>query len=512
MAIPDIFRAFANLLRSATPGFLMGRDPYRSRDVQLVMSTYGVGSSDPERMAPDEIWKTQPHLRTVVTFIAENVAQLGMHAFRLDGEERARVRDGLVADWLRRPNSEQTFTEFIEQLVGELSLYDSAWVWVAQPTNREAKETRVIPTKWVTTRENAFGMIESVSFQDPLNDGHRVEVDPSEMCRFTSWAPGAASGGVSKVETLRLILSEQHAAWMERNQVARRKGRMAGFFRRPKDAADWDDAARQRFMRMARDYMGNDGARAGEDMLLEDGMSYERATRTAAESQWAESVKLSLETCAQVFHINPTMVGVLDNANYSNVKEFRQSLYTDTLGPIIRKIEDRFNSFLLPALGIEPDVFVEFNVEAKLRGSFEERTAIMSKATGGPWMTRNETRKLSNLPPIEGGDELIVPANVLVGGLASPLDGGEGRPAEPKAQAAVVAASWFERMKRSVEPRKASGVPWWDPGRWKRELETDLVKAGIDAMLAASWSAEATFEAEEFFQGGPAPKITEGTL
>ena len=27
------------------------------------------------------------------------------------------------------------------------------------------------------------------------------------------------------------------------------------------------------------------------------------------------------------------MVGVLDQANYSNVREFRKSLYSDTLGP-----------------------------------------------------------------------------------------------------------------------------------------------------------------------------------
>jgi hypothetical protein len=39
-----------------------------------------------------------------------------------------------------------------------------------------------------------------------------------------------------------------------------------------------------------------------------------------------------------VYFINPTMVGILDNANYSNVREFRKALYGDNLGPEIERI------------------------------------------------------------------------------------------------------------------------------------------------------------------------------
>src|SRR5690606_12475527 len=36
--------------------------------------------------------------------------------------------------------------------------------------------------------------------------------------------------------------------------------------------------------------------------------------------------------------------------------------------------------------------------------------------------TRNEARARANLPAIDGGDELVTPLNVIVGGLASPRD------------------------------------------------------------------------------------------
>ena len=54
---------------------------------------------------------------------------------------------------------------------------------------------------------------------------------------------------------------------------------------------------------------------------------------------------------ANAFHVNPTMVGILDNANYSNVREFRKMLYGDTLGPLIAEIESTLNAFLIPIMG-----------------------------------------------------------------------------------------------------------------------------------------------------------------
>jgi hypothetical protein len=54
-------------------------------------------------------------------------------------------------------------------------------------------------------------------------------------------------------------------------------------------------------------------------------------------------------------------------------------------------------------------------------------------------MTRNEARATQNMPAVEGGDELIIPLNVLIGGQANPQDSapgsGTGGGALPEAQA-----------------------------------------------------------------------------
>jgi hypothetical protein len=78
---------------------------------------------------------------------------------------------------------------------------------------------------------------------------------------------------------------------------------------------------------------------------------------------------------------------------------------------------------------------VEANVASKLRGSFEEQASLLQTAVGGPYMTRAEARTVQNLPHLDGTDELIVPLNVVVGGLASPTDTAPkaGGPPVPKA-------------------------------------------------------------------------------
>lgn len=127
-------------------------------------------------------------------------------------------------------------------------------------------------------------------------------------------------------------------------------------------------------------------------------------------------------------------------------------------------------------------------------------------------MTRDEARAQFNLPHIDGADELIVPLNVVEGGLASPRDTDptidrlsaapetkcdcaahkstsevsyKAEPLEEESVAMVECfAKFFERQSRSVLPKlraaKASGVltkdadDWWDVTRWDRELEQDL--------------------------------------
>lgn len=463
---------FTRMLANKQTGQVAGEFNGQEVTAYAFMSDDGI-----EGHTIESLWKTQPHLRTVVGFIARQMSQLTLKLYERDGDKIKRVRDGVIAERLRTANEDETFSELLYSLVAEWALWDDAYL-VLMPDDT----MRVFPKKWVTPKKrNAFQVD---GYKVVTNDGKTLELTKDRVFRFKGWTPTDPLAATSPVHTLKLMLEEQHSARMFRKQVWKRGGRFGGWLYRPAGAPHWDDGARGRFDRMWQAFTGNGGSRAGDAPLLEDGMEY-RSNRVASkEDQWLESVRASLEMCAQVYYINPTMVGLLDNANFSNVREFRRSLYGDSLGPIVKKIEDRFNSFILPALGAKSNQYVEFNVEAKLRGSFEEQAKVVSTATGAPWQTVNEARKLFNLSPVEGGDDMVRPLNVLFGGQASPQDGGAATDAKEAVERFIIRQS-----KAVCSKRDAGARDWWDGARWNRELTADLVKAGMGPDVASDVAA-----------------------
>ena len=464
---------------------------YNGQPVTVFMNHSGIPDA-PGNLPPEVLWRTQPHLRTVVDFICRNVSQLGLHTFERNGEDRKRDRDSDLARLLRRPNPQMTTYDLIYDLVGNLSLHSRAY-WFIFRTIDDEWELQPFPAPWVTVEYDTFWAPKKYVVQPPNKDGKKVSFTPDRVLDFGQWSPVPGQSS-SPIDSLRLVLEEQHHSRKHRVQLWRRNGRVGSYISRPADAPTWTRSDRQRFYKMYESFTGDGGSRAGGVPLLEEGMEIKQTKFTSADEEWAASVKLSLETVAQVYQVNPTMVGVLDNANYSNVKEFNKSLYTNTLGPLIRMIELRLNTFLLPMLGIDSDrYFVEFNVNEKLRGSFEEQAAVASSAVGAPYMTRNEMRKLNNLPALDNADDLVTPLNLST---SSSTDSPE-EPADDPEEAPLTEAekSVIDRhIDRATRVYKASKQ--WNRERFDRELAADLKSVGgrTDLVTGVNNDLERTLE------------------
>jgi HK97 family phage portal protein len=436
-------------------------------------------------MSPAEMWRTQPYLRTVVTFLSRNIAQLGLQAFQRAGEnDRVRLRDG-VAEVLARPNRATTSYELVYGLVADLALYDVAY-WLTSPDPTQPLSR--LPVTWVTPHGgDALG---PEKYRVRINDrGEAVDIPADQVLAFHGWSPEALSDGSSPVAALRELLAEQVQAARYRELVWRRGGKVGSVLTRPADAPEWSDDARKQFKADWEARFTGTGPNVGGTPLLEDGMSLSRVDFSAHEMQFIEGSRLALNTVASVYHINPTMIGLLDNANYSNVREFRRMLYGDTLGPILAQIEDRLNAFLVPLFDSRPDVYVEFNIEEKLQGSFEEQTTALQASVGRPWMTANEARALRNMPAVDDGEGLVTPLNVLVGGQAAPnapippkgLEQGTRKGnlfllkaviTDRQADALTVVLARFFKRQQDADRYGRGGT--WDEDRWNRELAKDL--------------------------------------
>lgn len=346
--------------------------------------------------------------------LARNVAQLGVHTYRIDEDGgRERVRDHALPKLISRPNPQDTTFDFVQRLVGSLALYDRALVWVTPDAVGEPAELRVIPETWIVeTTDSIPFRVGSYVLQPESSPESRVTVPASDVIEFHGWNPTDLRIGASPIPCLKSVLAEQIQAQSFRRQMWENGGRVGSYLTRPKDAPAWSNEGRKRFKSGWTAAYTGDGAKVGGVPVLEDGMELKRVGFSAKEDDYVEGSKLALTTVASVFHVNPTMIGLLDNANYSNVREFRRGLYGDTLGPIIAMIEARLNADLVTRFSDTQNMYVEFNIREKLEGNFEEQAAQLASALSAGYMTPNEVRARLNMPALPGGDVLRAPLNM----------------------------------------------------------------------------------------------------
>lgn len=372
-------------------------------------------------MTYEAIWKAQPALRTVISFLARNVAQLGIDPYRRKGDnDREKLRDHPLSRLLEDPFPGSKWTKYrlMAWTVSEYCIYDCAY-WLKGRADDGQPTLIPVPRRYIEPIGESPFFPEF--YRITGTKGYR-DLDPEQVVHFFGYNPEDPRQGVSPIETLRQILAEEFAANSFREKMWRNGAWVGGVITRPEKAPRWSDEARMRFRTDWRAQYSADGADAGGTPVLEDGMTYQTTGITAQEAQYIEARKLTREEVAVQYHVNPAMLGLMDKTSGADMPEIHKMLYADTLGPMLTAFAQDIERQVLPDLSPNRDVYVEFNLAEKLRGSFEEQAAAISSSVGGPWMTRSEARARHNLPHLTEADELITPLNVTAGGLASPRD------------------------------------------------------------------------------------------
>ena len=448
-----------------------------------------------------QLYATQANLHAVVSFLADSVSQLPLKVYSRSGEnDRQRDRESVAAKLLYRPNADQTAYEFWNATVTELLLMGVSTVWVLPDTESQSGyQLRLIPKEWIMDSERKTNYApDSIRIMTNIG-GEFIDIPRTEFVQFRMYSPGNPGGYQSPLAALRQTLNEQIQADKFRTEIWASSGRFNSYLTRPANVQPWSDEQRKAFVTAFREGWGKGGSNAGKIPLLEDGMDIKPYQFNAKEAQYAETKQLSREDVAAAYHVNPSLIWHTTTQTYASAKDNARALYADCLGPTLQMLQQRVNAFLLPMVGADPSLYVEFDLTEKLKGSFEERAAILQASVGGPWMTRNEARADNNLPPVDGGDELITPLNVITGGRASPQDSApksaelklitpshrkdrddtiriKGKSDEQDdADVAAILKKFFERQAKSILPKIGAGRDWWDEDRWDEELVEDLL-------------------------------------
>ncbi len=150
------------------------------------------------------------------------------------------------------------------------------------------------------------------------------------------------------------------------------------------------------------------GMKANRTMILESGAKFSVVSLSNKDAQFLETRGFSRSEICGIFRVPPHMVADLSRSTNNNIEQQALEFIMHGVVPALRRDESVWNSTELRGTGY----FLEYNVDALIRGDFKTRMDGYTAAIQHALMTPNEARAKENWPPQEFGDKLLMMSNV----------------------------------------------------------------------------------------------------
>lgn len=350
-----------------------------------------------------QIYRLQLWVNSVIDKLSYNTARLPLKVYRRVESGREEARDTPYAQLIRRPNPKHDPFFFWLWTASTFFVYGEAmWMKIRGRDGRPSELWPLHPANVKTREENGelyyffYGGISSTEPQWAIPVG--------DIVHFKTYNPDTTQRGVSKIEPLRQTLLNEDSARRATASFWARGARPSVALAHPGKLTD--DAMKR--LKMRWDEIASGADRTGSSVVLEEGMDAKIISLNQEEAQYIETRKLNREEVCGAYDVPPPAVHILDRATYSNITEQMRSIYRDTMAPKLSLFESALDSQLRPDFVKDDSLYAEFLLDEVLRGDFEARADAKQKAVGAAQLTPNEGRKMDNLPPVEGGDQLFI--------------------------------------------------------------------------------------------------------
>lgn len=390
-----------------------------------------------------------------VRVISEDIASLPFFVYQRT--ERGRVKADkhaiyrLLHDW---PNEDMTPMAFKEAMMYSVLLNGNAYAYINKMNSvpfellplhpGKVKVERDKRTGVVTYRANVGGEWRNVPTDrmfhlKGLGDDGLLGKSPIEQC--------AQAFGVA------LAIDKFSASFFG-------KGALLAGYLKTTTTGKLDEGVRAELKNSWAEMMsGNENAHGVPVLPLN--LEYVPLGVNPEQCQFLQSKAYSAVDIARIFRLSPTKIGDLTKSNYNTLEAAGIDHVRSTLRPYLLRWEQEANRKLF--LEAErPTYYAEFEPAALMRGDTAQQNADFALGLQWGWYSRNEVRRMKNLPEIEGGNLFNMPLNM------APLN--EVAKAEEEAKEALPA----DEPKEPEEPAK-EGEPQAEPSSNEADRFAPLV-------------------------------------
>ncbi|WP_235199454.1 phage portal protein [Sphingomonas sp. RIT328] len=340
--------------------------------------------------------------------VAGTISSLPLIVYK-DGpnETRSRFKAHPLYQLLQySPNADQTALDFWQFMCVSLELWGNAYARIERGAGNRIVALTPVRPELVKVRRADDG---SIRYRY-VDAGKAIDIGQDEMFHIRGFG-GSPMGGLSTLsfgrQSFGLALATDEAA----AQIYKNGLRPSGVLT-TKDQRTLSKEQREDVYKYVVEPMAGDNS--GRPLVLEAGLEWKSIQMSSADAEVIQSRQFSVEDGCRWFGVPPHMVG-----HTTNTTSWGSGLEQQTIGFLIFTLRERLKrieqaiikQLLTPAERLT--ITVEFNFEGLLRADSAARASFYSQMVQNGIMTRNEVRRLENLPPLDGGDDLTIQSNMI---------------------------------------------------------------------------------------------------
>ncbi len=159
---------------------------------------------------------------------------------------------------------------------------------------------------------------------------------------------------------------------------------------------------------------GANGSSQGGIAILDADLKYKVMQMNSTDAELLTTRKFQIAEIARYFDMPLHKIQEMANSTFNNVENQNIDYVTDTLTPWMVRFQQEIRMKLLPA---QSPFFAEFNAWSLTKGDLKAQGDFYQVLLGGsntPGIAKpNEVRRLIGLNPIEGGEILYAPLNLV---------------------------------------------------------------------------------------------------
>ena len=402
--------------------FTPAQKPILTKEQGPMVGYFGVNSSASKMFKYDDL-AVEGYLKNAIVFRCVSEISKGASAvpFMLkSGDDIIESHPAMAL--LNRPNPLQSYSEFFNSLYGYLLLSGNSYVMRITGIGGAPKELHLLrPDRIEIKGRNGAVFPERYEYSINGKVQSVYDVDQengfSDLKQVKLWHPMDDYYGCSPLTAAATEVDQHNSETRHNINLLENGARPSGaVIFKPKDDQGYQmqlsESQRQQLLTdLNQRFQGSKNA--GRPLLLEGDFDWREMGLSPRDMDFLNMKHMSATDIALCFGVPSQLVGVPDSQTYSNVAEARLALYEETIIPYLKKVESDMNEWLMP----QYDDNIEFCYDIDSIPALSERRRIIYEnvisAVDKGIMTRNEARELVGLSPMDGADDLLVPANLF---------------------------------------------------------------------------------------------------